>query len=81
MPKLTPDLAEAYARKTPKTVSRDLNALLDMKLLERSAEGYTAAKDRVLAFLPLRKNSLERPQQKAKISKPARETIASQTEA
>ena len=64
MPKLTPDLAAAYARKTPKTVSRDLNALLELKLVSRSPEGYAAAKNRILAFLPIRTLS-PRPKPKA----------------
>jgi hypothetical protein len=43
-----------YTRKTPKTLSRDSNALVDMGLLERSAEGYRARMETILAFLPLR---------------------------
>jgi len=59
IPALTPALAAAYARTTPKTLSRDLNALVDMGLLERSAEGYRARMETMLAFLPLRHDATD----------------------
>ena len=55
IPRLTTDLAAEYAKKTPKTVSRDLNALVEMDLIVKSPNGYSAAKSRILAFLPIRK--------------------------
>lgn len=45
-------LAKAYARKTDKTLSRDVNILRDMGLLEEEAKGYRAHKELILAFLP-----------------------------
>ena len=50
---LTPRLAEAYATKTDKTLSRDLNALQEMDLVRRDPEGVVANKEKILAFLPL----------------------------
>ena len=51
--RLTPRLAEAYATKTDKTLSRDLNALEKMDLVRRSPEGVVANREKILAFLPL----------------------------
>lgn len=48
-------VASDYARKTPKTLSRDLNALVAMGLLEKQPAGYRARKKIILAFLPLRR--------------------------
>lgn len=56
--RLTPELAAAYASKTDKTVSRDINALQDMGLIKRMRGGYVAKKDEILAFLPIRKPML-----------------------
>ena len=53
--KISPRVAAAYAVRGPKTVARDLNALLEMKLISKDERGrYRAAKERILAFLPLR---------------------------
>ena len=49
---ITPRLAEAYAGKTDKTVSRDLNRLRELKLIERRKDGYRARPELMLAFLP-----------------------------
>jgi Fic family protein len=53
--RLTPGLAEAYASKTSKTISRDLNALIKMGLIERVQGSYRARTETILAFLPLRR--------------------------
>lgn len=50
--KLTPELAEMYAGKTSKTLTRDLNALENKGLIERTREGIRARKELILAFLP-----------------------------
>ena len=50
---LTPRLAEAYAGKTDKAVSRDINALRDLGLITRVAQGWVANKQRIVAFLPI----------------------------
>jgi Fic family protein len=52
---LTPRLAAEYATKTGKTLTRDLNALEEMKLLVKEADGYRARKEIILAFLPPRR--------------------------
>jgi Fic family protein len=54
---LTPELAAAYAGKTSKTLSRDLNALKKMGLVVRVRGGFEPNRNAILAFLPLRKRS------------------------
>jgi Fic family protein len=54
---LTPEIAQAYARKTRKTVSRDLNALRNLGLLEVSPAGVRARIETILAFLPPKKRT------------------------
>jgi hypothetical protein len=53
---VSPRVAAAYATKTPKTLARDLNALLKMDLLELRDRGYRAKREAILAFLPLRRD-------------------------
>jgi Fic family protein len=54
---LTPALARAYAGKTSKTVTRDINALVVMDLVARGPKRGTARarKEVVLSLLPLRR--------------------------
>lgn len=54
IPLLTPDIAAEYGPKgkTSKTVSRDLNALLQRGLLRRTNLGYEANSDEILRLLP-----------------------------
>ncbi|MCK4806345.1 MAG: Fic family protein, partial [Candidatus Aegiribacteria sp.] len=52
IPYLTPRLAEEYARKTRKTLSRDLNFLEKEHLIQRINGRLRANKDIILAFLP-----------------------------
>ncbi len=49
---LTPTLAEAYATKKSKTVTRDLNALEQMGLIERKPNGVRARREIMLSFMP-----------------------------
>jgi hypothetical protein len=49
---LTPQLAKAYANKTPKTVQRDLNALQKMELIAREPRQVRARREIILSFLP-----------------------------
>lgn len=49
---LTPALARAYATKKSKTVTRDLNALEEMGLIERDATGIRARREIMLSFMP-----------------------------
>jgi len=46
--------AKAYDG-TERTLSRDLNALKNMGLIERVPEGWRPRRDAVLAFLPVRR--------------------------
>lgn len=55
--RVSPRVAAEYARKTPKTLSRDLNTLVEMGLLERSPAGYRARRETILAFLPLKRRA------------------------
>ena len=45
-------VAEEFAGKGDKTLSRDINALLKTKLLVKTGRGYTANRGLILAFLP-----------------------------
>lgn len=54
---LSERLAEAYANKTDKTLTRDLNALLQMGLIRRVGDGYLVSRERISAFLPREGNS------------------------
>lgn len=49
---LTPRLAEAYATKKSKTVTRDLNALDERGLIERGPKGVRARREVMLSFMP-----------------------------
>lgn len=51
---MTPQLAEAYAGKTGKTLTRDLNALQEIGLVARSSSGWRAKTEIVQTFLPAR---------------------------
>ena len=54
--RVSPEVASLYARKTAKTLSRDVNSLVGMGLLEQREDGICRAKREViLAFLPLRR--------------------------
>jgi Fic family protein len=50
---LTPELAEAYAQKTEKTLSRDLTALRELDLIELTPDGYQDRRRILLSLLPL----------------------------
>lgn len=50
--RLSPELAEAYAGKTERSLTRDLNALERMDLIARTPEGWIPRSDSVLAFMP-----------------------------
>jgi hypothetical protein len=49
---ISPKVAGLYAGKTGKTLSRDIHALEDMDLIELTPAGYTAKRDKILAFRP-----------------------------
>jgi len=54
---VSPRIAELYANRTEKTITRDITELIDMNLLKREKGGYKANSEKILAFLPLRKIS------------------------
>ena len=58
--RLGPAVAELYAGKTDKTLTRDLNWLLQEDLLEKHAGGYRARIDRMRGFQPARAEPAER---------------------
>jgi Fic family protein len=51
---ISPRVAAEYSQKTSKTLSRDVNKLLEMNLIEITKEGLRAKKEKILAFLPRR---------------------------
>jgi Fic family protein len=57
--RLSPALAEAYASKTERTLTRDLNALAQDGLILQRDEGWVPNSDLVLAFMPPQARSLE----------------------
>lgn len=54
---LSPALSEAYAGKTVKTLTRDLNAILAMGLLEAEDRGYVPRDWIILTFRPQRRDA------------------------
>jgi Fic family protein len=54
---ISPRVAEAYATRTGKTLSRDLGALVEMGLIERTVDGVHPKREIILAFLPDRRAS------------------------
>lgn len=55
---LTPEIARLYAHKQARTLKRDLNALEEMQLIERTDGKYRATKEQILAFLPRSKRGI-----------------------
>jgi hypothetical protein len=49
---LTPRVAQLYAKTGPRTLIRDINALVGMGLISRTRGGYIANRKRILAFPP-----------------------------
>ena len=54
LPGLSPELTEAYAG-TERKLSRDLNALRRLGLIERAPQGWLPRRGVILAFLPVRR--------------------------
>ena len=52
LPELTPALAALYARKGPRTLSRDLNRLRNVQLLTKGPKGWRSNDRIIRAFLP-----------------------------
>lgn len=49
---LSPRLARLYAGKTDKTITRDINAVIEMRLLKRGVGGLVPRRDQLLGFSP-----------------------------
>lgn len=58
VPEITPRMAKAYARVTSKTITRDMNALVEYGLIEREDKAYRARKEIILSFMPPRAKSV-----------------------
>jgi Fic family protein len=77
IPVLDTRLARAYAQKTSKTLTRDLNAIRDMGLIERTPGGYRASKDVIRGFQSERIDGvLEKESMSLVPREPARTSIA-----
>jgi Fic family protein len=55
--RLTPELTAAY-HGTERTLSRDINALRSLGLIERVPEGWRPRREVILAFLPVRRDEV-----------------------
>jgi hypothetical protein len=53
LPRLSLGLVEMYHGKTAKTLTRDINAVLEMGLIRRRGGGYIPNKRVIEAFLPV----------------------------
>ena len=51
---ISPRIAAEYAQRNPKTLSRDIDQLSNMDLIEISKDGVRPKKEKILAFLPRR---------------------------
>ncbi len=49
---ISPRIAESYAGKTERTIKRDINALVEMDLIERTSKEVRPKTETMLAFLP-----------------------------
>lgn len=58
LPRLTPELFTAYSG-TERMLSRDLNALRSLGLIERVPAGWRPCREQILAFLPIRRPASE----------------------
>ena len=52
---ISPRMARYYATKTQKTISRDVNELVEIGLVEKTPEGVRPMRETILAFLPSRR--------------------------
>lgn len=57
---VSPKVAEMYAKKSHRTLLRDIEALVDDRLILKEADGYIANMGLILAFLPVRRAETDR---------------------
>lgn len=79
MRRLTPELAEMYATKTGKTLTRDLNTLREMELIRRVRGGYVPRNEVILGFMPEQNDGVlvveAEPPAWQPLARPAREAV------
>ncbi|HEY7471210.1 MAG TPA: hypothetical protein VIE68_02580, partial [Gemmatimonadota bacterium] len=63
--RISPQVAEAYAGKTSKTLTRDIRELLRRKLIRRVGTGYVANVDLLDSFVPQSRRASETPVEEA----------------
>ncbi len=51
---VSPRMLAAYAKKSSKTLRRDINKLKSLELIDETKEGFVAKSEKILAFLPPR---------------------------
>jgi Fic family protein len=54
IPEISQRLMRSYAHKTSKTLTRDMNYLKGLDLIEHTSSGYRARKEQILTYLPPR---------------------------
>lgn len=54
LPNISFRVAQAYVKKSERTLARDIDALEEQGLVVKLGNGYLANKSRILAFLPAR---------------------------
>jgi Fic family protein len=59
---ISPQVAKLYAKKTIRTVQRDVNAIEALGLIEKSEKGVRAKREEILAFLPIKRRPKASPQ-------------------
>jgi len=55
-----PGMLTEYRNKTQKTITRDINELLKLDIIEKVKDGYQAKKSKKMAFMPVKANPLEK---------------------
>jgi hypothetical protein len=53
LPDITPRMTKAYAKRTRRTLHRDINSLTQMGLIDVTSDGVHTRKELILAFLPI----------------------------
>ena len=54
LPEISPRMAKAYAKKTSRTLVRDVNNLIEKGLIRKERKGYLPNRELILAFLPVK---------------------------
>ncbi len=70
LPQISTRVAAAYATRGARTLSRDLNVLKEMDLIEGTPEGYRAKNETILVFLPFCRDPVENDEEKTDASDP-----------